>query len=767
MRLLPVHGGTVSLDLAGHSLDLPLWLVLVSAALVVIAPWQAIRRRGKDHPAAFDSRGDRFLFAACMTLLTLSLVPAAARGRGTVAYLLLGAAAVVLLTCGTPPAAAVRFDTWRRALAERLRALPAAILVPAAFLVVVAAASLGSLFVLGQMPHVVDSAAQLFHARIFLTGELSAPPPAPEAAFQFTHMIQGDRWYSQYPPGHSLLLALGLLIHAPWLIGPLFGGLSVALLYYVGREAFGESTARWSLLLGAVSPFIWIMSSSQMSHATTLFFVCLFLFGFVRMMNRGQAWAALLAGFAAGFALNIRPLTAVALVAPFGLYAAAELVRGFARPADRVQAARLLRNCLLAATSFAVPLAALLAFNSLTNGDPFLFGYEALHGEQALLGFGKTGWWGVPHTPWRGLTATLNNLNALNQYLFGLPLPALALPLLGFAVIRRTRWDWLLAASVTGLVAAHFFYWYQDLTFGPRFLYAAVAPLILLTARSLMALPSLLERLLPGRRLTGAVGVALALAFVYGWTIIVPQMADFYSRNYYGANPDIPRAVAEARLTGAVVLVPDHYYPSLFPLNAPALDDDLIYARDLGPSQNRELANEFSTRTLYRLRSHDEYRLLPYDPTGDTGAVAYTLEPGSPFELELLSFQLSHLAQGAARDHWTGELGRGFRNHDQLWISSPAPGLEAGIVLDTVQAETRSIELWILRSPDSGVLEIRMNGSLLQPQVDLYSRRIGIERIRIDRVPLHAGRNGLLLRIVDKNVESRGFGLGLDYLRIE
>ena len=40
-------------------------------------------------------------------------------------------------------------------------------------------------------------------------------------------------------------------------------------------------------------------------------------------------------------------------------------------------------------------------------------------------------------------------------------------------------------------------------------------------------------------------------------------------------------------------------------------------------------------------------------------------------------------------------------------------------------------------------------------------RQVGIERLRLDRVPLHAGRNGLLLRVVGKNPASSGFGLGL------
>ena len=60
--------------------------------------------------------------------------------------------------------------------------------------------------VLNHIPHVQDSIAQLFHAKIFAMGKLTAPLPPHKEFFDFMFMINDGRWYSQYPPGHSLLL---------------------------------------------------------------------------------------------------------------------------------------------------------------------------------------------------------------------------------------------------------------------------------------------------------------------------------------------------------------------------------------------------------------------------------------------------------------------------------------------------------------------------------------------------------------------------------
>ena len=48
--------------------------------------------------------------------------------------------------------------------------------------------------------------------------------------FSILHVVDtGDKVYSQFPPGGPAMLALGELVHAPWLVGPVCGAISVAL----------------------------------------------------------------------------------------------------------------------------------------------------------------------------------------------------------------------------------------------------------------------------------------------------------------------------------------------------------------------------------------------------------------------------------------------------------------------------------------------------------------------------------------------------------
>ena len=72
--------------------------------------------------------------------------------------------------------------------------------------VFLAAAALLSSLLFARNPHNVDSIAQLFQARIFLGGGLTAPAPEYPEFFGATHLlIQEGRWFSQYPPGQPKL----------------------------------------------------------------------------------------------------------------------------------------------------------------------------------------------------------------------------------------------------------------------------------------------------------------------------------------------------------------------------------------------------------------------------------------------------------------------------------------------------------------------------------------------------------------------------------
>ena len=267
--------------------------------------------------------------------------------------------------------------------------------------------------VLDHIPHVLDSIAQVFQAKLFMMGKLYLAPPPQKDFFDYAHIINEGRWYAQYPPGHSLLLALGLLIRAPWLIGPLAGTCSLGLFYLFVKNTYGDrQTAYLSSLLLLLSPFFIFMSSSHMNHTSTLLFTLLFLYFYQRGLDSLLPAHFLIAGLALGYAASIRPLDAFAVGLPFIGYLLARVKNGKVsiRPAAVFFAGLLTLLTLL------------LLYNQLTNGSPFSFGYQKKYQSLGFLG-NVQGWQPVPHTLKGGMVNTSNNLIALNQYLFEWPVP--------------------------------------------------------------------------------------------------------------------------------------------------------------------------------------------------------------------------------------------------------------------------------------------------------------------------------------------------------
>jgi hypothetical protein len=136
--------------------------------------------------------------------------------------------------------------------------------------------------------------------------------------------------------------------------------------------------------------------------------------------------------------------------------------------------------------------------------------------------------------------------------------------------------------------------------YGPRFYHEAVGFLALLTARGFVVLGRLGAA--PGRAL--AAGLAgLLLAVNVGFYLPV-QLASLRGYNYVSHKK--LDAVERAGIEDAVVFVdtgrPNEWweYGMVFSANSPWLDTDVVYARDLGPLNERLIARH-PERSFYRL----------------------------------------------------------------------------------------------------------------------------------------------------------------------
>ena len=499
---------------------------------------------------------------------------------------------------------------------------------PAYFIILVFATTftltnLCSYFIFEHVPHVQDNIDQLFHAKIFLSGNLTVPSHEHKEFFDFTHNINNGKWYSEYPPGHTFMLMLGLILGAPWVINPLLGSISVVLFYLVGQAFFDEKTGRLAALLGGLSPFVIIMSSGFFSHNTSLFFTALFALFFFRTIIKGKLSDSLIAGLSLGICLNARILTAIGIGLPYAFYAGYLMLTK--------KKVYILRFAVMLA-GFLIMVGVLASFNYLTNGHPMLTGYEVLWGSDHNPGFGHSAW-GEPHTPKRGLIQNLNNFNALNKYLFEWCIPSTFFVMLFFVGGRCTQWDYLLIASTFSLSFVYFFYWYQGWCFGPRFMYESACPLILLTARGIIHTPDIVKEKFQSKLSKGNLRYFLSL--IIGFCICValcanvPVLIKLYSDDYWGVNTEVQQAIEREKLSNAVVFV-NSYYGSVLALNSPQLDSEIIYVRDLGV-KNKLMMDYYPERKYYLASGRDIQEIFSfyYDDTGELAVKNGGFETGT------------------------------------------------------------------------------------------------------------------------------------------
>jgi hypothetical protein len=391
-------------------------------------------------------------------------------------------------------------------------------------------------------PLLVDSVVQLFQAQIFASGHLTAPAPAAEAFVATQHMlVEEGRWFAQYPPGHALLLAAGVLAGVPWLVPVLLSLGSAWFLHRFATETWGESTGRVLLLLIPFAPFFWVMGASFMNHVSSLFFVSAFLLAFRRWeMGRHAGWA-LAAGLAIGAAGLTRPLTALAVAAVFLPLGLVEGIRS-----------RRIGSIGLAAGGGLAAAAVYAAFNAAPTGDPLVPGYLQLWGAAHGVGFHLSPW-GDLHTPLTGVYNEIVDLSLLSTFLMEWPVPALLPAGIYLAVSGGDAWDRRLSLAFLAIPVAYLFYWHRDAYLGPRFLYSSLAFLMPLTARALMAVPRI------GDRATGVMRAAvmlIALSFAYAALYAVPNRLSGYSSSFRSMKIQPRELEQEVGVSSGLVFVP-------------------------------------------------------------------------------------------------------------------------------------------------------------------------------------------------------------------
>ena len=465
-------------------------------------------------------------------------------------------------------------------------------------------------------PHILDASAYYFQAKIFASGRLSVPAPRPEvfANFQGPFMVVADgRWFSQYAPATSALLALGMLLRVPWVVEPLLGALALWGTYRIGRRLFGARTAYLALALGALSPFYLYLAAAYLSHTVALCFAVYFVLLLLRFEATHHPRDLVLAAACASGLLLTRELSAAVVC---GLCSAYVLGTGWrALWSDRW---RVLPGLLFASAILLGGLVLYLLYNRLQTGDPWV-SPRMLFSPADRYGFGPgVGFYGR-HTLAAGLVNVEQQLTILLIDLYGWPF-YMTLALVPLALTRHwraLRWDLLCLLVAGGMIAAQVGYFYHGIYLGPRYLFEIVPFLLLLTARGAARLAELLaylwrvlarEATLAQARAVAVTGTTALMAVLVLCNLLyyLPRQVQLHT-NFSGLPASQPVDVAAIyafRPAHALVLTDNGslYAYVLWPLNDPDLHGETVYALASTADARTALRTLYPHRAVYQLR---------------------------------------------------------------------------------------------------------------------------------------------------------------------
>jgi hypothetical protein len=416
-----------------------------------------------------------------------------------------------------------------------------------------------------------DEDEYLFQARVLARGRLWWDPP-PEPSFFITpgQLLRGDRLFGHHQWGHSALLALGVIAGAPRAVPLFLGIIAVPLCYGLGRRLGGESAAKLSVILLALSPFFLFSMGSLVSETSSMF---LLLAAVYLLFAAGRSsMREVLAGGALGLAAATRALSAVAIGMPMlALWIRSRGPRG---------ALWLLAGAL-------PPIVAIGAVNATLTGSPWTLPF-ALY-EPDPLGFGGA------HGLGEGLRNLISNLGLLSFWLNGWPL-ALVILVLSLWVLRKNTLAAGMAIASWALGAAYVLYWHGgQVATGPLRFFEACPLLLCVMGAGLVRL----RRLRPSA--SAMVGWAVVLAWGMAVLTFAPGRAIVLRRFTEGVEAPL-RTVTEAGLSRSVVFVRADNYLFSYPRNDLDFlrDGDVVFARDRG-ELNHELMELFPGRLFYRL----------------------------------------------------------------------------------------------------------------------------------------------------------------------
>jgi hypothetical protein len=235
--------------------------------------------------------------------------------------------------------------------------------------------------------------------------------------------------------------------------------------------------------------------------------------------------------------------------------------------------------------SVLIGLSAVAFFQWKTTGNPLVPGYVLE--DPVIYGFGKNILQQV-HTPLRGLENISNDLLGLNYWLNGWFCGSLVFIIVFILFGKWKIWDRLLMISCFAVFGFYYFFLFQDLVIGPRYIYPIAPIALLFVARSI---------LIP---ISKQGTPFFFLLFLFSLLTYLPFRLPAFVHMYEPSNTQagaLKKAIQSTDTRPKVVFLEKNISQQFVNWNDPWLRDTVVLLRDLGP-KNVEPIKIFSKREL-------------------------------------------------------------------------------------------------------------------------------------------------------------------------
>jgi tetratricopeptide (TPR) repeat protein len=433
-------------------------------------------------------------------------------------------------------------------------------------------------------PPTSDEFSYLFQARIVQEGKLYEISPPLRDSFSAMFLRNNGKWFSRYPVGWPILMALGGFAGNFHLLADLAAGLFLVVLFKIGHELHNRSIGLLGAFSALFSPFFLLTSATFQPHVVDLFFISCMILYFIKFLKNYRGIDALLLSLFFGCALHIRLDSAVLIIPSFVLV---YLFNPFRKGAFYKSLITYLIHGLPVLLIF---LGLLLAATSIQYGNPFMTGYgkEITHLSKRMTF--------VPAL-WTAL------LSGFRLFMWS---PCGVLEMVILACWGATRHKYFLLSLILPYYAFYSMVSLGQIEFGSRYLFPCLAGLCILTGEGLYSLRTFFEnRSWENARLfTAALLLCWLIMTLFALFPLWPSKVRHEMLARKAFDEGLERYVLRYSPKALVFVrnLPDDAPVIVAMKNHASLSGPIIYANFFDTDDNRALIERFNDATPFVLR---------------------------------------------------------------------------------------------------------------------------------------------------------------------